>query len=118
MSVAKFPMSMLSSRISRNSHVLAGQITRSVNFRYRIQPPPESPRSWPPKPPNQKFMDILRTRGLRSPPTVTKERSAGHFQIPVLLPQYGQRGLFLMSTSTSQFERLLLLKFISPFTQT
>src|SRR5690349_14286739 len=114
MSVAKLPISILSSRMSRNNQVLAGPMTRSPKLRYNFQPPPERPPSLPPKPPNQKFMDMLRTRGFCSPPTVTKERSAGHFQMPVLLPQYGQRGLFLMSTSTSQLERLLLLKFISP----
>src|ERR1044071_10320617 len=113
MSVAKFPISMLSSRISRNNQVLVGPMTRSVNLRYNFQPPPDKPPSLPPNPPNQKFIDILRTRCFRSPPTMTNERSAGHFHIPVLLPQYCQRGLFLMSTSTSQFERLLLLKFIS-----
>src|ERR1044071_4604198 len=118
MSVAKFPMSILSSRMSRKSQVLVGPMTRSVNLRYNFQPPPDRPPSLPPKPPNQKFMDILRTRGFCSPPTMTKERSAGHFHIPVLLPQYCQRGLFLMSNSTSQFERLLPLKFISPLTQT
>src|SRR5258708_19361169 len=80
---------------------------------------PDNPRSMPRNPPTQIFMDMLRTRGRRSPLTVTVEWSAGHRQIPAALPQYGQSGLWAMSWLTSQLEGLEgSPKFIQPLTQT
>src|SRR5436190_8221217 len=124
MSVAKLPMSMLSSLMSRNRNVRLGPgSTMSVSFRYTRQPPSERPASVPPNPPTHTSIDMLRTRGTIWPlygPVVglTVDRSAGHFQMPTAVPQYLQSGLFLMSRSTSQFEGLAPLKSISPQTHT
>src|SRR5687767_2095991 len=78
---------------------------------------------WPPKPPTQILIDMLRTRGAACPaygPVAgrTVDLSDGHFQMPMACPQYRQRGLFLMSRSTSQFERLSGSKSMWPRTQT
>src|SRR5947208_9896740 len=117
MSVAKFPISILSWRMSSSNHVRAGPgSTRSDVLKYSRHSPPESPASLPPNPPNQKFIDMLRTRGFCTPFTMTKERSAGHFQIAVDFPQYGHSGLFIISIVGSQVDRLFGSKSIKPFT--
>src|SRR5215467_7083029 len=115
MSVAKLPISILSWRMSSRSQVCAGPgSTRSDILKYRRQPPPESPPSLPAKPPNHTFIDMLRTRGFCTRLTVTKELSAGHFQMAVDLPQYGHSGLFMMSIVGSQLDRLFGSKSINP----
>src|SRR5258708_2003260 len=102
MSGAKLPQSMLSSRISISKKVRAGPgSVISASFKYtlqtlppRVQPsPPEHWPSVPANPPTHRFIDMLRTRGRRSPFTTTNDLSAGHFQMSADFPQYGQIGL-------------------------
>src|SRR2546422_137040 len=99
---------MLSSRSSTSTNVCAAPgFSRSDCFRYASQPEGlfgrQEPELFQPGPPTQLFIDMLRMRGTFCPCRLTPMvLSAGHFQIPNELPQYGQSRLLLFQASASQ----------------
>ena len=54
------------------------QLRLLLKILYALKIAPQFP-SVPPQPPRKTFIEMLRTRGLNSPLTMTPERSAGHF---------------------------------------